>query len=326
MIRIYVLIIILWTCASCQTAAVSAQDSPGATPTAVIVPTLARLATQTPRFIGERGVGTALPTAHGVSATVTPVVTEFVTTMPQIAEGVGTIGYSAGGKPITTRRFGTGERALLLVGGIHGGWEANTVALMEALSEHFTANPLDIPANVRVIIVANANPDGSEYVGIARGRFNGNGVDLNRNWGCDWSSEAFWRQERVSAGLMPFSEPETQALQALMLQERPAAALFYHSAANAIYAGECSDDSPAAPEGRHGSATLAAILGEATGYSYGTDFSAYPVTGTAASWADGQGIPAADVELASHEDSEFERNLRGVLAVMAWLSEPAEAG
>jgi hypothetical protein len=305
MIRIYAVIIILWTCASCQTAPLNAQNLPSAT-----LPALPRVATQTP---------------HAISTTSSPAATAFVTLSvtetPPTTEGSTVIGYSAGGRPLIARRFGTGERVLLLVGGMHGGWEANTVALMEALIDHFTTNPLDIPPQVSIIIVVNANPDGFDYIGIPRGRFNGNGVDLNRNWGCDWSSEAFWRQERVSAGLMPFSEPETQALQALMLEARPAAALFYHSAANAIFAGECEADSSAAPDGRHGSAALAAALGESTGYTHGSDFSAYPVTGTAASWADGQGIPAADVELATHTDSEFERNLRGIRAVMAWLAD-----
>ncbi|MFN8449944.1 MAG: hypothetical protein U0521_15500 [Anaerolineae bacterium] len=35
---------------------------------------------------------------------------------------------------------------------------------------------------------------------------------------------------------------ESQAPRDLILSERPAAALFYHSAANGIYAGECNGD------------------------------------------------------------------------------------
>ncbi|MFN8449943.1 MAG: hypothetical protein U0521_15495 [Anaerolineae bacterium] len=46
-----------------------------------------------------------------------------------------------GGRELTARRFGAGERVLLLVGGIHGGWETNTVTLMEQLIDHFTAAP-----------------------------------------------------------------------------------------------------------------------------------------------------------------------------------------
>jgi hypothetical protein len=61
------------------------------------------------------------------------------------------------------------------------------------------------------------------------------------------------------------------------------------------------------------------LVGRATGYSYGESFTAYPVTGTAPSWVAGLGIPAADIELASWTDPEFERNLRAVLLVQRWL-------
>ncbi len=311
MIRNYAIIMILWSCVVCQNTALRADSLPTPTPPPVLI----QQPTQTPRPIG-----TEIPTSDDLcrgeaclAPTETPIVTEVVTNTPPASADEWVFGTSVGGRELTARRFGAGERVLLLVGGIHGGWETNTVTLMEQLIDHFTAAPEDIPPNTAVIIVANANPDGTVYAGIPRGRFNDNGVDLNRNWGCDWSPDAFWRQQRVSAGLQPFSEPESQALRDLILSERPAAALFYHSAANGIYAGECDGD--------HGSAEMSAVLGEATGYSYGADFSAYPVTGTAVDWADGQGIPAADVELASHEDSEFERNLRGIEAVLAWISE-----
>jgi hypothetical protein len=97
----------------------------------------------------------------------------------------------------------------------------------------------------------------------------------------------------------------------LILEIRPATVLFYHSAASGIFEGDCGGD--------FGGAQMARVLGEATGYSYGADFSAYPVTGTAPSWVNAQGIPTADVELATWETSEFERNLRGVAAVQCWL-------
>jgi len=222
------------------------------------------------------------------------------------------VGYSYEGRPLIARRFGEGSRALLLVGGIHGGWEANTVILMQQLIDHFANAPQDIPAGTALVIVPLANPDGYQLGRVARGRFNGAGVDLNRNWGCDWSPTAYSRQQRVNAGAAPMSEPETQALAEFILQLRPAGALFFHSAANGVFAGECNGD--------HGSQALSAAFGEAGGYPHGAPFTAYPVTGTAASWADGEGIPAADVELRSSTDSEYERNLRGVLGLLEWLA------
>jgi hypothetical protein len=225
------------------------------------------------------------------------------------------IGLSAEGREIHARRFGSGPVRIVLAGGMHGGWEANTVALMEGLIAHFEANPGDVPPDVTLYLIPVVNPDGLPRGRTADGRFNAHGVDLNRNWGCGWQAEAYWRDQAVSAGERPFSEPETQALSAFLMQVQPTAALFYHSAAGGVFAGNCAQ-----PLRDADSAQMSAVYGEAAGYSFGQSFSAYPVTGTAASWADGQGIASADVELYTSTDAEFERNLRGVLALMAWAS------
>lgn len=220
------------------------------------------------------------------------------------------IGRSVEGRALVAHSFGVGEQVLLLVGGMHGGYEANTVELANQLIAHFSTTPTDVLPGLRLMIVPVANPDGLARGRTTEGRFNGAGVDLNRNWGCDWSPEAVWRQERVNAGTRAFSEPESQALAALVQTLNPRVALFYHSAANGIYVGDC---------GSSESGAMAVVLGEATGYSYGQAWSAYPVTGTAASWASSLGVAAADVELANWTDTDFERNLRGIMALQAWL-------
>jgi hypothetical protein len=225
-----------------------------------------------------------------------------------------TIGYSVEGRAIIARRFGEGPRVLLLVGGIHGGWEANTVALVNELIAHFESHPEDVLPGTSLVLIPAANPDGLPRGRTSEGRFNANGVDLNRNWSCGWAAVAVWRNQRVNPGITAFSEPETQALAEYIRELRPAAALFYHSAANGVYAGDCENQAIAAD-----SQALSAVLGEASGYGYGQPFTAYPVTGTAASWVDGQGIPSADVELQTWTETEFEHNLRGIMAVQAWL-------
>lgn len=222
------------------------------------------------------------------------------------------VGMSVEGRRIVARQFGDGERAILLAGGMHGGWEANTVKLIDELITHFERNPDDVLPGVRLILIPVINPDGLARGRTPEGRFNSNGVDLNRNWGCDWSPEAVWRQMPVNPGGQAFSEPETRALADFVGAQRPVIALFYHSAAAGVYAGHCNGD--------HGSAAMAAVLGEATGYDHGEAFSAYPVNGTAASWADGLGIASADVELATWTNSEFERNLRGIMALQRWVT------
>lgn len=201
---------------------------------------------------------------------------------------------------------------LLVVGGIHTGYESNTVLLLNELVAHYQGNPNAVVAGMTVILVPVANPDGLVRGRSVGGRFNANWVDLNRNWGCDWSAEAYWREETVNPGAEPLSEPETQALAAFIQTVQPGAVLFYHSAAHGIFAGDCA-------VGGADSEALAAVLGGATGYPFGEPFDRYPVTGTAANGVDGLGIPAVDVELSTTRATEFQTNLNGLRAVQCWL-------
>jgi Zinc carboxypeptidase len=246
-----------------------------------------------------------------------PISTQMITPTATLTPDAILVGYSVEGRAIIAHQLGNGERVLLLVGGIHGGWEGNTVTLINELIIHFEENPADILPGLSLVLIPVANPDGLIRGREEDGRFNANGVDLNRNWGCEWSEDARWRDQAVNPGEQPFSEPETQAIAALVRDLRPAVALFYHSAAGGVFAGGC--------EGDHGSMLMSQILGQAAGYTYGQAFTAYPVTGTAASWVDGQGIPSADVELQTWTDSEFDRNLRGIMAVQCWLAGDAQA-
>ena len=240
----------------------------------------------------------------------------FVPRAPVADPGDTVIGYSAGNQPLVARHFGDGPRVLVLVGGMHGGYEQNTVALAERLADHFAAQPQDIPAGWSIVIVPAANPDGLMRGSSPEGRFNDRGVDLNRNWGCGWSADAVWRDTPVNPGSGPLSEPETRALADTLLQLSPEAVVFFHSKAGGVFAGDCPTGPPEIELGQ-----LAAVYGEASGYTYGRSFSAYPVTGTAASWADGQGFYSVDVELETSNLAEFDANLRGVLAVLAWLED-----
>ncbi len=268
-------------------------------PTALqILPTLQPLPLSSP-----------LPTLT-INPDATPSGTPVLTREP--AANTFVIGRSAEGRDILGWRFGTGDKVLMLVGGIHTGFESNTVLLINTLIAHFEGTPADVLPGMSIILVPVLNPDGLVRGRTANGRFNGNNVDLNRNWGCDWSADAYWQQQKVNPGAQAFSEPESAALSVFMQETRPTAALFYHAAANGIFEGTCND--------KVDSAQLAAALGDASGYPYGKPFSAYTVSGTESNWADGQGILSADVELASSRNTEFERNLRGILAVECWIT------
>ncbi len=71
---------------------------------------------------------------------------------------------------------------LLLVGGIHAGFESNTVLLINALIAHFEGTPVDVLPGMSIILIPVLNPDGLVRGRTTEGRFNGNRVDLNRNW------------------------------------------------------------------------------------------------------------------------------------------------
>ncbi len=314
MVRIPFVIIILIMLAGCQTTLVSSQVA--ATPVTLPLTPGSLQPTPETRSIMARETATPIPVAIAAApALPTPILgpTAALPATPTLDPDTLLVGYSVQGRPITARRLGDGPRVLLLVGGMHGGWEENTVSLIHELIAHFEAQPADILPGMSLMFVPAANPDGLVHGMTETGRFNANGVDLNRNWGCEWSADAQWRNQSVFAGNEPFSEPETRALSAFIQNLRPVTVLFYHSAAGGVFAGECAGD--------HGSALMSQILGQATGYSYGQAFSAYRVTGTAASWVDGLGIPSADVELLTQTGSDFARNLAGIMALQRWLAE-----
>jgi hypothetical protein len=186
---------------------------------------------------------------------------------------------------------------------------------MNRLIDHFTEEPESVAPGLSLVIIPALNPDGLAKGRTVDGRFNANGVDLNRNWSCEWSPDATWQDRRVDAGEEPFSEPETAALADYILLNPPAAVIFYHSAANGVFAGACNGD--------HGSQVLGHVYGRASTYPSDGAFTAYELTGEASNWVDGQGIPAIAVELQNWTDPEFERNLAGVMAVQCELARQA---
>lgn len=242
-----------------------------------------------------------------------------------------TIGTSVLGRPIEAFTFGHGETDLLFVGGIHGGYEWNSVMLAYEMIDHFTANEALIPENITVTIVPSLNPDGVYKViqkegrftiadttndpSDGTGRFNANGVDLNRNFDCKWQPESSWRGNTVSAGTGPFSEPEAAALRDLVSSIHPVAVVFWHSQSNAVYASECTEGI------LPGTRALMNTYASAAGYPSVDTFDAYPVTGDAEGWLASIGIPAITVELATHKTIEWERNLRGAEALLTLYRE-----
>ncbi|GMU74172.1 MAG: hypothetical protein AMXMBFR44_3700 [Candidatus Campbellbacteria bacterium] len=233
------------------------------------------------------------------------------------------IGASVEGRPIDAYTYGDGETHLLFVGGIHGGYEWNSVLLAYQFLDYLNANPDFVPEHLTVSVIPSANPDGVfKVTGVegrftpadvtgneavaASGRFNANGVDLNRNFDCKWQPESTWRSQVVSAGTSAFSEPEARAIRDFVLKNDPDAVVFWHSQSNAVYASECHGG--ILPE------TLSVMNAYALGSGYPAvaTFDAYEITGDAEGWLASQGIPSVTVELSTHQTIEWERNLAGV--------------
>lgn len=241
------------------------------------------------------------------------------------------IGYSVTGRKIEAHTFGTGEKNIIFVGGIHGGYEWNSVMLAYEFIDYFTDQPAKIPAGLSIKIIPALNPDGlTEVVGVGSrfsladvkqslavgdGRLNANGVDLNRNFECRWQPKSDWRGQAVSAGTAAFSEPEARALKDFVLANQPEAVIFWHSQSNAVYASECGKG--VLPETKQIMNTYA----KAAGYPAVEVFDAYPVTGDAESWLASINIPALTVELSTHETIEWQKNLAGVEALLRFYSE-----
>ncbi len=238
------------------------------------------------------------------------------------------IGSSVDGRKIEAYTIGTGETNLLFVGGVHGGYEWNSILLAYDMIEHLNENQNFVPNEVTVHIIPNLNPDGlflatglegrftasdiasNKMHTSGEGRFNANDVDLNRNFDCKWAPESSWRGATVSAGTEAFSEPEAKALRDYVLNTSPDSVVFWHSQANNVYASECENG--VLPE------TLALMNAYATAGSYGAVpvFDAYPITGDAEGWLASIGIPAVTVELEGRTATEWSRNLAGVNAVL----------
>ena len=240
------------------------------------------------------------------------------------------IGRSVEGRAIEAFYFparGTAKKKLLFVGGVHGGYEWNSVLLAYEFIDLFTENPAMIPAGVSVTIIPSLNPDGvfdvigkegrfsavdvPEKAPDGTGRFNAHSVDLNRNFDCKWQPTSSWRGQTVSAGTKAFSEPEAATLRDFVAREKPDAAVFWHSQANAVYASEC--EKGILPLTR----AVMNAYSKAAGYKAVDVFDAYSVTGDAEGWLASINIPAITVEMATHETIEWEKNLAGMKALFA---------
>lgn len=189
-------------------------------------------------------------------------------------------GTSAEGVPLLVHLPEAGRAELVILAAIHGDESETTVVVSEALR--------CLPrGELQAAVILCGNPDG-----LLRGtRGNARGVDLNRNFPTsNWSPGPVHYKSRandardiaLSPGPAPASEPETQALLALLGQLKPRAVISMHSAL------ACVDDSGASHLGRQLAGRCALPFLTEIGY---------PTPGSMGTWAGEQGLNLVTLEL-----------------------------
>ncbi|HEY2830315.1 MAG TPA: murein tripeptide amidase MpaA [Thermoanaerobaculia bacterium] len=191
-----------------------------------------------------------------------------------------TYGASVDGIPLTVYMPDSGSAEMLILASIHGDEAETTVVVSEALRTLPTGD-------LKAAVILCGNPDG-----MLRGtRGNARGVDVNRNFPTsNWKADPVFYKSRandardiaLSPGSEPASEPETQALIALIGKLNPRAIVTLHSAL------ACVDDSGASHLGRQ--------LADRCGLPFLTEIG-YPTPGSMGTWAAERALNLVTLEL-----------------------------
>ncbi len=260
-----------------------------------------------------------------------PDVVDGLEVLPEKDETKTVIGQSVQGNDITAYHFGTGNKEILFIGGIHAGYSWNTVLVAYELMDYLNSTGA-VPEGLKVTVIPTLNPDGQELVvgttglftadavpsgagATIPGRFNANKVDLNRNFDCDWQSTGVWQNTKVSGGSSAFSEPESQALRDYVSQNTPSAVVAWYSAAGGVYASNCHEGVLTETK------VLTDIYAKASGYKAFAEFNYYDITGDMVNWFAKSGIPAISVLLTNHKDTDWNKNEAGIKAVLNYYAQ-----
>lgn len=256
---------------------------------------------------------------------------EVATSTEEMDDSVKEIGRSSQDNPIMAYSYGEGEKEVVFVGGIHGGYSWNTSLVSYELMDYLEENEEPLPSNVKVTVIPVLNPDGlalvagtssrflasavdTELAAKIDGRLNGNGVDLNRNFDCDWQSEGTWRSRTVSGGDSAFSEPESAAFRDYVDTSNPAAVVVWYASAGGVFASSCHNDVSIETK------ELTNLYAEASGYRAFEEFDFYEITGDMVNWLAKENTPAISVLLTNHSDTEWTKNSAGIDAVINYVS------
>ena len=224
------------------------------------------------------------------------------------------IGYSVSGRRIEIYSFGSGRHQRMIIAGIHGGYEWNTIALADELIRYIHENPDVIPDDVTLYILRNLNPDGDARTHDHDGRVNDHGVDLNRNfptnWAETWDRDGCWDYTPTTGGTGPGSEPETRVVMGFLQTHKIEALISYHSAALGVF--------PGGEPWEKDSIKFAKALAKATDYSFPPIDTGCVFTGTLADYAVELGAVSVDMELSTHTYTDFDENLKALDVLLNW--------
>lgn len=199
------------------------------------------------------------------------------------------------------------EPNVFIVGNHHAReWISVEVPLLFAqyLLENYPGNSQVKRAvqGLQIYIMPILNPDGLEFsirtyrMWRKNRRYNGDftwGIDLNRNYGYKWgydddgSSGAPYHE--LYRGPAPFSEPETLALKAFLLENPPVGTISYHNYSQLILYPWGYADIPAPDDAEMGAiaAEMSSLIFQVNGrtYDYGPGATTiYPTNGDSDDW------------------------------------------
>lgn len=247
------------------------------------------------------------------------------TVTPTTAVNRRVIGQSFEGRDITCYAIGSGKRKILFIGATHGN-EVGTVKLSYQLLSWLEKNHKSYPGLAFYVVpclnqdgyaLAQENPD---YWNDGRvGRFNGRGVDLNRNFPVkSWTSTGEWSHGKdysekitVNAGDSAGSEPEMTVLTDFMKKNAIDVYCAFHSAGRDVMGNE-----------NDLSQRLIGRFVEKTGYRFVSNESweKLQYTGSAREWCDEQKIAYVEIEASTRWGSDWNNQQSGIVAILDELS------
>ena len=206
------------------------------------------------------------------------------------------------------------EPAVHFEGDIHGdekiGWAVAFEMLKYLVTNYETDTLVTRLVDSREIwLLPMYNPDGY----IAGNRYNGDSVDMNRNWGWMWG----WEYDMGDA---PFSEPENRAVLGHILRHQFVMFVSYHAGTEYIsYPWSCTTQETI-PE-NHLISFLSERYSIPNGYEYGQgSIGMYEINGSTKDYDYGQGMMGWSIEVnylktppASQIESTFQRNRTAIL-------------